>query len=184
MSSHPLITDIVRGRRLAYIYGPPGSGKTRLGVHVYKLALSLGLNPVFIATEAGSIIVLRELEGEVRIARTMDEIARYTCEALVKNMYVVVDTINSYYRGDPDIYSRRLLASTLAFMKVTGGLALGQASEFSGLLSSPGLRIAGLYAGVIGYTVKVEEGKFKLHIVKPKEKILLFKVEDGGIRWL
>jgi hypothetical protein len=45
------------------------------------------------------------------------------------------------------MYSRRLLAATLAFMRVTGGLALGQASEFSSILTSPGIRIAEKYTG-------------------------------------
>jgi hypothetical protein len=37
---------------------------------------------------------------------------------------------------------------------------------------------------VVGYTSKVEEGKFMLKIVKPWERILLFKVEGGDLRWL
>ncbi len=184
MISHPLIAGIVRSRSLTYIYGPPGTGKTRIGVHVFRLARSLGLNPIFIATEAGSIMIIDSLEGGARVARTADELAKIAGEALLKSSYVVVDTINSYYRGDPDMYSRRLLAATLAFMRVTGGLALGQVSEFSGILTSPGIRIVEKYARVVGYTSRVENGKFMLKIVKPWEKILLFKVEKGDIRWL
>ncbi|MFZ8790617.1 MAG: hypothetical protein ACO2OZ_13390 [Acidilobaceae archaeon] len=184
MIAHPLIARIVKGRELAYIYGPPGTGKTRIGVHLFRLARSLGLNPIFIATEAGSVIVVGSLEGEARVARTADDLARRAGEASLKGMYVIVDTINSYYRGEPDMYSRRLLAATLAFMRVTGGLALGQASEFSGILTSPGIGIAEKYARVVGYTSKVEEGKFMLKIVKPLERILLFKVEGGDLRWL
>ena len=183
-SSHPLIAGMVKGRVLAYIYGPPGSGKTRLATHVFQLARSIGLNAMFVATESGSVIAARSLEGEVRVARAIDELSRYACEAAVKNVYLVVDTVNSFYRGDPDMYSRAFLASTLAFMRLSGGLALGQASEFSGKLASPGLRIAERYARIVGYTSRVEEGKFKLTIVKPRERILMFKVEDGGLRWL
>lgn len=184
MIAHPLIAGIVKNRELAYIYGPPGTGKTRIGVHIFKLARSLGLNPIFIATEAGSVIVVDSLEGEARVARTADDLARHAGEASLKGMYIIVDTINSHYRVEPNMYSRRLLAATLAFMRVAGGLALGQASEFSGTLRSPGMKIIERYAKVVGYTSRVEGGKFMLKIVKPWEKILLFKVEGEDLRWL
>jgi hypothetical protein len=182
--SHPLIRELVRSRELVYIYGPPGTGKTRIGIHFFNLAGSLGLNPVYVATEAGSLIVARNLEGGSRVARTLDELVKVVCDALVRGSYVVVDTVNSYYRGDPDVYSRRMLAAVLAFMRVTGGLALGQASEFSGVISSPGVRVAERYARVLGYTSRVDDGKFMLRIIKPWEKVLLFKVEGGDLRWL
>lgn len=184
MNTHPLVAGIVKNRYLAYIYGPPGSGKTRLGVHFFKVASSLDMKPMFIASEAGSIIVAESLGGEVRIAKAMDELPKYACEALVKGMYVVVDTVNSFYRGDPDLYSRSFLASTLALIRLTGGLALGQASELSGQITSPGLKLIKRYAKVVGYTTKIGEGKFKLVITKPKERIVLFKVEGDNIRWL
>jgi len=182
--THPLIASIVRNRDLAYIYGPPGTGKTRIGVHVFKLARSLGLDPIFIATEAGSVIVANMLEGEARIARDAEELVEYVEEASLKEMYIIVDTINSYYREDPSFKSRKILAATLAFMRISGGLALGQVSEFSGTISSPGIRVVEKYAKVIGVTSKVEDEKFMLKIIKPWERILLFKIEEEDIKWL
>lgn len=184
MKTHPYMARILREGTLTFIYGPPGTGKSRLALHIVRVAEERGFKTLVVATESGALLAFRSLGLNVNYAKTIDEMAKLVASGALSGSYVVVDTINSYYRGDPDYYSRRMLAAACSFMRISGGLALGQASEVEGRLGSPGYSIIGRYAHIVGVTSKAGEGKFYLKILKPEERLTAFRIEGDNIVWL
>ncbi len=184
MKTHPYIARIVGEGVLTFIYGPPGSGKSRLALHIVRVAEERGLKTLVVASESGALLAFRSLGFKVNYVKTIDEMVKLVASGALSGSYIIVDTINSHYRGDPDYYSRRMLAAACSFMRISGGLALGQASEVEGRLGSPGYSIIGRYAHIVGVTSKAGEGKFHLRIVKPEERLAAFKIEGGDIVWL
>lgn len=183
MRSHPYIEGVVRGRQLIYVYGPPASGKTRLGVHVARLAQALGYGVSIIATEAGSSLAYRTFGEATSVALTMDDMAMRVAQASLRGDYVIVDTVNSFYRESPDYRSRSLLAMACAFAKLSGGMVIGQSSAAEDL-PSPGGVVVEKYAEVVGTTRRLQEGKFALEITKPQKKVTAFALSGDDLIWL
>lgn len=184
MDTHPYIAAQVENRRFVFVYGPYGTGKTRLAVHVARLASKLGLNPVFLETEAVGSIVSRLYEGLVESAKSFDELARLVAYHSLGGRYLVVDSVNSFYRSEPPSVRRRILAFIASCLRKTGGLAVGQARLAGDELTSPGLRVISHYAEIVAFTSRVGSEKFKLEVLKPERRVLLFRLAQGDVEWL
>ncbi|MEM0340715.1 MAG: hypothetical protein QXN05_05940 [Acidilobaceae archaeon] len=184
MRSHPYLEQLVAARRFAFVYGPFGTGKTRLAVHVAKLALGIGLNPLFVETEAVGTAVSRLYEGAFKIATSFDEMVHTIALAALSKRYLVVDSINSFYLSEPPSIRKRALTFVAATLKRTGGFAVGQVREKEGVLTSPGLNLVSSYADVIARTEKIDRDRFKLEVLKPERKLMLFRVSRGDVEWL
>ena len=182
MRSHPYIEAIVKSRALAFVYGPPGSGKTRLGLEVARVAEALGFGVSVIATEAGTSLAYRAHKTEVNTALSIDDMVMRVVRGALRNQYVIVDTVNSYYRDSPTYESRGLLALASAMMRLSGGLALGQVSFDE--QTAPGAAAVEKYASTVGITRRISEGKYMLEIVKPSRKLLVYEIRGEELSWL
>ncbi|MEM1927920.1 MAG: hypothetical protein QXS85_04215 [Acidilobaceae archaeon] len=172
-------------RRFVFIYGVSGSGKTRLALHVARLASESGLSVLLVETEPVKSIVSRLYEGEIRSVSSFDELARVVAQAALSNRYLVVDSVNSLYLDEPPLARRRTLAFIASMLKKTGGLAVGQARlREDGGITSPGLELISVYADVIAQSQKVGENKFKLEVLKPERRVMLFRVLEADVEWL
>ncbi|MEN2999002.1 MAG: ATP-binding protein [Acidilobaceae archaeon] len=182
MRLHPYIGAIVKNRSFTFIYGPPGSGKTRLGLEVARIAESLGYGVSVIATEAGTSLAYRSLGEAVSTALSIDDMVMKVVRGALRGEYVIVDTVNSYYRDSPSYESRGLLALASAMMRLSGGLALGQVSFDE--QTAPGAAAVEKYALVTGMTRRLHEGKYLLEIVKPSRKLLVYEIRGEEVLWL
>lgn len=173
----------MRDRRFTYIYGPPASGKTHLAFHVARVSASLGLEPVVVATEAGTLLYARhhKTEAPVVFAYGLEDMVAKILENAAKGRFVIVDTINSYYRHEAGLEGGSMLALASSVLASSGGLAIGQARAPEG---SPGLGILDLYAHVLGFIEK--SGRLsRLVLVRPERRVLAFRVVGGGeIEWV
>lgn len=182
MRSHPYLEAVVKNRSLTFIYGPPGSGKTRLGLEVARLAESLGYAVSVIATEAGTSLAYRSRGAAVTTALSMDDMVMKVVRGVLRGEYVIVDTINSYYRDSPTYESRGLLALASSMMRLSGGLALGQVSFDE--QSPAGAAAVEKYALVAGVTKKLPEGKYLLELLKPARRLLVYEIRGEEVLWL
>lgn len=176
------LKEAVEAGKFAFIYGPPATGKTRLAYHI---ALSAG-GSVAITTELGAVTYARAygLQRVVLEARTMDELASRVLKCYLAGRYVVIDTINHHYRADPSRPSRKQLALVSSIMRLSGGIAMGQASMGDRGLTAPGMPIISRYADIIAVTRRRGPGLFELEFLRPPGHRASFSVRGGGLEWL
>jgi len=180
MNSHPIFTRFIDKKMLFLVYGPAATGKTHLAYHAYAIAGSRGLNPVFIATEPGTITFLEHMGIDYIVARSMDEVSRLAAEAAFQGSYIIVDSINWHYREAPGLDAARHLAFTSAMIASSGGFATAQVSMEESRPSGEPYIVH--WAHALGGTAR-RDGVFELRLVRPIEKILVFRLEGGRVVW-
>ncbi len=176
---------IARGRHLL-IYGGPGSGKTRLAMHLASRAIAKELKVVVLFSEAGTLPLIARTGlslGHYPIY-DIDELARKVTIPDVMGFFTAVDTLNSFYADDlPNNAS--LLAYVSSILKEGGGVSVAQARKQG---SEPaGLRFVEPYIDAVIETRKIEGGLFEalLRPVSTSDSTRLrFRPKGWHVEWV
>ncbi len=181
MNTHPFIRRLVEERKYVLVYGPAGTGKTHLAIHAYALASELGMSPVILSTEPGTRLLAEEAGAEYRSVHSLDRLAEEAVRESLEGRYVIVDSINSYYRAAPGPGSGRILAFLSGLLREAGGFATAQvAGEEATPSGSPYLRP---WPHVIARTEKARD-YFLLITEKPSRRVLGFRMRGWEVEWL
>ncbi len=176
---HPLLERLL-GRGFFLVYGPAGTGKTRLAMLLYEAALERGLDPVFIATEPGTVTALEHAGVPYEYAASLDQAASMVAEHAAAHRYLVVDSLNYPYRGGGWPVSQRLLAFTAAVMHEAGGVGTAQVREGG---EASGAQYMFPWADAVAETSRHGE-VFIVKILRPVERLIAYRVEGQRVRWL
>lgn len=177
---HPILERAVESRSSIVIYGPAGTGKTRIAFRVYTCSPG-GLRPVIVATEPGTLIFSRHYGIPVVEALSIDELVRVVTEIVAEGRYPIVDTINWHYRSSPGPDTGRAVAYISALLASVGGLAVAQVS---GEGEASGSQYILPWMEYIASTGKLGEAKFKLTLHKPYKRVIVYRLRGREIEWV
>ncbi len=163
------------------VYGPYASGKTHLAIEAYRIASSLGYNPVIIATEPGTSSIARLIRIPFIEALNMDELLSKVTLEVAKGRYPVIDSINWHYRENPGPVFGRYMAYISALLLESGGFATAQVSGELGEASGSPYLLP--WASSLARTRR-EGDAYILIFERPLRRILGFRIRRYSIEWI
>lgn len=115
---------IEKGRHIV-IYGGPGTGKTRLALHLLARAVAKGLSVELLFSEAGTLPLASRMGLSLPVSPiyAIDDLARKVTEASLRGSFTVIDTVNSFYI-EGNAFNTSLLAYVGSLLKETGGVSV------------------------------------------------------------
>ena len=185
---NPVIRSWIVESRFVFIYGSAGVGKSHLARSFSNLANNMGKRSCIIATEEGTLALLRSYPLNSKLSEVLFVTDKYSLlysflECLFDKKYIIIDTINSFFDGSDESLKIIGLISALSRFSSGGVLALGQVREVDNRLYPAAWQAIIPWAEVIG---KIERNGEKnlVYLEKPRKGILAFKIEKGDVIWI
>ncbi|AMD31076.1 MAG: PhoH family protein [Acidilobus sp.] len=184
------ISKLIDEQKFMVVYGPFGTGKTRLAFEVAKYIMSQGRSVRVMATEPGTLSYARNVVTCVPyvIILAADQLVNEVVRAASEGASIIIDSINWPFRSLTGGYPLRALSFISAVLRQVGGFAVGQVSEVQEGEYEMSLGKWVLpWADAIAYTTRVmcKRGPcVTLTFIKPYLNSLIFELEKEGIRWV
>ena len=177
----PLISQNIRNKTYFLIYGEAATGKTHIAYEVYLYARSIGLNPVMLATEPGTITFLEAVGEDFTEILNLDELAKQVTYYAGLKRYIIIDSINWHYRESPGPRHGKFVAYISAILREKGGFATAQVSGKD--LEPSGAPYLIPWVNALGLT-KREGDIYLIELQKPIKKLYGFRIRGTRLEWL
>lgn len=184
------LSELIDNDRFVVVYGPFGTGKTRLAFEVARHFMSKGHEVRLLATEPGTLSYARNVVTCVPYITilTADQLVSEVVRAAAEGTKIIVDSINWPFRSLQGEYPLRLLSFVSAIMRQAGGFAVGQVAEVEGGEFEMSLgRWVLPWADAIAYTNRImcKRGPcVALTFIKPFISTLIFELKKEGVEWV
>ncbi|MGC9112394.1 hypothetical protein [Acidilobus sp.] len=184
------LSELIDIDRFVVVYGPFGTGKTRLAFEVARHLMSNGHNVRLLATEPGTLSYARNVVTCVPYMTilTADQLVNEVVRAASEGVKIIVDSINWPFRSLQGDYPLRLLSFVSAVLRQVGGFAVGQIADVEGGEFEMSLgRWVLPWADAIAYTERItcKRGPcVALTFIKPFINTLIFELKKEGVEWV
>lgn len=176
---------IDRGRHVL-IYGEPGSGKTRLALHLASRAIAKGLQVMVLFSDAGTLPLISRLGLPLKYypVYAIDDLARKVTRASLTGFFIVVDSLTSFY-AEEGLGDSSILAYVSSILKESGGVSVAHSRKQG--IEPPGFKFIEPYTDAVMEAIRADKGLFEVRarLAGTGESLKLrFRPKGWQVEWI